>query len=67
MKKNKRKAKEVANYFNDMQSVLIEMYRVLKIGGHVCLVIGNTTFLGVKIKSAEVFNEILSGLGFNTS
>jgi len=63
--KNKRKAKEVANYFNDMQLVAIEMYRVLRVGGHACLVIGNTTFSGVKIISAEVYAEILMSLGFN--
>ncbi len=64
LKKDKRKAKEVANYFNDMQDVATEMHRVLKVGGYACLVIGNTTFLGVKVKSAEVFAEILESLGF---
>ncbi len=66
LKKDKRKAKEVANYFNDMYAVGKEMHRVLKKNGHACLVIGNTTFLGVKIKSAEVFKEILDSLGFKT-
>lgn len=64
-KKDKRKAKEVANYFRDMQAVATEMHRVLRTGGHACLVIGNTTFIGVKVKSAEVFAEILESLGFN--
>lgn len=64
LKKDKRKAKEVANYFKDMQAVAKEMHRVLKKDGHACLVIGNTTFLNVKVKSAEVFAEILSSLGF---
>jgi len=65
LKKDKRKAKEVANYFNDMFSVATEMHRVLAKNGHACLVIGNTTFLGVKVKSADVFAEILQSLGFN--
>jgi DNA modification methylase len=64
LKKDTRTAREVANYFKDMQVVLSEMHRVLKTGGHVCLVIGNTTFLGIKIKSAEIFAEILKLLGF---
>lgn len=64
-KKDKRKAKEVANYFRDMQAVATEMYRVLRKDGHACLVIGNTTFIDIKIKSAEVFAEILVSLGFN--
>jgi DNA modification methylase len=64
LEKDKRTAKEVANYFKDMQAVAKEMHRILKKGGHVCLVIGNTTFKNVKIKSAEVFADILTGLGF---
>lgn len=62
--KDQRTAKEVANYFKDMQAVAKEMYRVLRKGGHVCLVIGNTTFQNVKVKSAEVFVQILSDLDF---
>lgn len=64
LEKDKRTAKEVANYFNDMKAVAKEMHRVLKKGGHACLVIGNTTFKNVKIKSAEIFAEMLSKLGF---
>lgn len=64
LKKDKRTAKEVANYFKDMQAVAKEMHRVLKKGGHACLVIGNTTFKNVKVKSAEVFAEILADLDF---
>ncbi|MFZ1791654.1 MAG: DNA methyltransferase [Saprospiraceae bacterium] len=64
LKNDERTAKEVANYFKDMQVVGKEMHRVLKKKGHVCLVIGNTTFKNVKVKSAEVFAEILTDLGF---
>lgn len=59
-----RTAQEVANYFNDMYDVAVEMRRILKVDGHVCLVIGNTTFKDVKVKSAEVFSEILINLDF---
>ncbi|MDR1717661.1 MAG: hypothetical protein LBS20_17645 [Prevotella sp.] len=62
--KDDRSAKEVANYFNDMEAVGKEMYRILKRGGHVCIVIGNTTFKDVRINSAEVFFEILKTVGF---
>lgn len=64
LKKDMRTAKEVANYFNDMYAVAKEMHRVIKKNGHACLVIGNTTFKNVKVKSAEVFAEILTLLGF---
>jgi DNA modification methylase len=59
-----RTAKEVANYFNDMEAVGKEMYRIVRKGGCVCIVIGNTTIKDVKIKSAEVFFEILKSVGF---
>lgn len=61
---DERTAKEVANYFRDMEAVGVEMHRVLKKDGHACLVIGDTTFKGVKIKSAEVFSETMQNLGF---
>jgi DNA modification methylase len=64
LKKDERTAKEVANYFTDMGAVTKEMYRILKPGGHTCLVIGNTTFLDVKIQSAEVFTDLLKMNGF---
>lgn len=62
--KEKRTAKEVANYFNDLYAVGEEMKRILKPSGHACLVMGNTTFREIKIKSAEVFAEILLTLEF---
>ena len=64
LEKDDRKAKEVANYFNDMENVGKEMYRIVKKNGHVCIVIGNTTVKDVKINSAEVFFEILQNVGF---
>ena len=64
LKKDDRTAKEVANYFNDMEAVGKEMYRIVKRDGHVCIVIGNTTVKDVKINSAEVFFDILKSVGF---
>lgn len=56
---DKKKAGEVANYFNDMLLVAKEMHRILKPNGVVCLVVGNTTMKDVKIKSAEAFAQML--------
>lgn len=61
---DERTACEVANYFRDMELVGKEMYRMVKKGGYVCVVIGNTTLKNIKIKSAEVFFEILKTTGF---
>lgn len=62
--KHLRTAKEVANYFNDMNDVAKEMHRILKDGGKTFVVIGNTTFKQVKIHSAEIFTELLELNGF---
>lgn len=63
-KKNKKIANDVSNYFNDMQAVSQEMYRIVKNEGYACIVIGNTTLRDVHIKSAEVFYDFLRIAGF---
>ena len=62
-----RTAKEVANYFRDMHAVAKEMYRILKNNGHACIVIGNTNYRNVLLKSSEVFAELLTLEGFEIS
>lgn len=63
-KKNKRIANDVSNYFNDMNAVAKEMYRIIKSNGYACIVIGNTTLRDIRIKSAEVFYDFLKKAGF---
>lgn len=65
LKKDKRLACNVAKYFNDMQAVSKEMFRILKPNGYACIVIGNTTLKSVDIKSAEFFFTCLKNIGFN--
>ena len=55
---------DVATYFNDMEMVANEMFRILKKKGYACVVIGNTTIKDVHIKSAEVFYDLLRKVGF---
>ncbi len=59
-----RKAQEVAVYFTEMRECFTEMKRVLKPGGYLCIVIGNTRLLGVDILNAQVFVEQLLNMGF---
>jgi len=61
--KNKHIARDVAQYFNDIQKVAQEMARILVPGGYACIVIGNTKIKEVQIKSAEVFYEYLQKAG----
>jgi DNA modification methylase len=62
-KKSIHIARDVAQYFNDMQEVAKEMSRVLAPNGRACIVIGNTKIKEVQIKSAEVFFEFLRNAG----
>ena len=65
VKSDKSLAIDVANYFSDMNKVFKEIHRILKKGGKVCLIIGNTNLKGVEILNAEVAAEQMIGLGFN--
>ncbi|MDE6493580.1 MAG: site-specific DNA-methyltransferase [Bacteroidales bacterium] len=62
--KDKKVARDVSNYFDDMRSVAQEMYRIVKKRGYACIVIGNTTLKDIHIKSAEVFYDFLKMAGF---
>lgn len=64
LEKNKRIAKEVANYFNDMQSVIKEMRRILKPDSRACIVIGNNKLRGINIETAQILGEYLVKEGF---
>jgi len=64
---NNKKGREVRNYFADMYETFLEMYRVLKLHGKACIVIGNTHFKGVEIHNAKVFTEQMQNIGFEVS
>lgn len=63
--KHKKSADEVAHYFGEMAQVFQEMHRILKVGGKICVVIGNTALHKVDILNAEVFMEQLQVLGMD--
>jgi len=57
-------AKEIEAFFVDMQSVIEESYRILKVGGRAAFVIGNTKLRGIEIQNAEAFAECMQLAGF---
>jgi DNA modification methylase len=63
-KQNRSLSQSVANYFNDMQLVFSEIYRILKKEKKACIIIGNTELLGVTILNAQVATEQMINLGF---
>jgi len=64
-RRSQAKAEEVRQYFLDMQTAFAEAKRVLRPGGRLCNVIGNTALAGVEVLNAEVHAEILQALGFS--
>ena len=62
--RSRAKAEEVRQYFLDMEAAFREMRRVLRPGGCVCNVIGNTSLERVAILNAEVHTELELNLGF---
>lgn len=61
--KDQKMAKEIEAFFIDMQECFDETYRILKIGGRCCYVIGNTVLRKVEILNAEVFAESMQYSG----
>ena len=61
---HKKTSVEVATYFSEMNQVFKEMKRVIKPGGVISIVVGNTKLKRVDILNAEVFVEQLQNNGF---
>lgn len=63
-RQDRKTASSVMQYFQSMYEIWLELYRVVRIGGKVGIVIGNTSLKGTEITNAEVFAEQMQGLGF---
>jgi DNA modification methylase len=63
---NSKEAKGVQQYFFEMQECFQEMHRILRRGGRVCMVIGDTELRRVRIQNANVFVETMKEIGFRT-
>lgn len=57
-------AKQISNYYANMYESYAEMKRVLRKNGYLALVLGDTSYKGIKIPNREVTVEQLKELGF---
>jgi len=64
LSKRKRIAKCTRNYYADLEKCYAEMYRVLRRGKKLSLILGDTEYVGVKIPNTEVSIELLESAGF---
>jgi tRNA G10 N-methylase Trm11 len=63
-RKNPPRAIIVENYIIEMKKAIIEMKRVLKIGGYILFIIGNNSVSGEVFESSKYFNEYFQKSGF---
>ena len=55
----------VHKYFSDIYRHLKAAYRVVKPGGHVTYIVGNSTFYGVNVPTEQWYARFLENLGFH--
>lgn len=61
---NKQKSYIIYNYFQNIEQVLKESYKVLKVGGYLCLVTGSNTICEILIPTYEILIQIAENNGF---
>lgn len=62
---NKKKFYIIYNYFKNMNHIFRESHKMLKMGGHFCLITGNNTICGVQIPTYKILTNIAKNNGFN--
>lgn len=63
--KDKKKAHIVNNYFENMNGVIYESFKILKDNGYFCLITGSNTICEVKIPTYKILKEIAEKNGFD--
>lgn len=57
------RVKDVLSFYVDFNKCVVEIDRVLKGDGHVCLVVGNRTVKGIKIPTDEILIDLFQTIG----
>lgn len=64
LKKRKRLARSINNYYVDLEKCFKEMNRVLKSRKKLCLILGDTEYLDIKVPNTAVSIQLLEAAGF---
>lgn len=62
--KDKGLGKHIANYYDDLYRFYGDARRVLNKGGRLCLILGDTEYMGIRIPNTAVSIELLEKRGF---
>ena len=60
---DEKRAKEILSFYIDFDKSIDEIDRVMKIGSHLCFVVGNRTVKKHKIKTDEIISELFVNRG----
>lgn len=60
---DEKRALEVVSFYQDFIKCIHEIDRVMKIGGYVCLVVGNRTVKKIKLSTDIIIVELFTALG----
>lgn len=63
--RDKSLGKHIANYYGDLSLFYVDARRVLNKGGRLCLILGDTEYMGIRISNTEVSIELLEQTGFS--
>jgi len=63
-KKDKKRASDVLNFYNDMFLCIKELNRIMKPKSRICFVLGNRTVKGITIPTDEILTEMFEYFGF---
>lgn len=61
---NKKRAYIICNYFEQMEIVFTELYKILKLNGYFTIIIGNNTICGYRIPTHLILMKIAEKKGF---
>lgn len=61
---DQKRAKEVLAFYIDLNKCFVELHRVIKKGGFLCMVVGNRTVKGIQLPTDEIVTDFGESTGF---